>query len=195
MDRHFPVGQHDRTKWTRHGKRDSIPDEGDVGRRQRFCGGCPFLLWLVVLVRSVLAGDSLPCRSQSRERARAGRPAIRHHRFAARVQPSTTGLPDHPGRQFARDRDTRKKTRTSTQCLTRDIAKRSPTLPRRNWQQNRSGWAKFTDRNHFAANELGAVVFVRRPWPPGIAMDVLVIDRRDCDPERVTKIRSDLAAT
>jgi hypothetical protein len=35
---------------------------------------------------------------------------------------------------FACDRDTRKKTCTSTQCLTWDIAKRSQQLPRRNWQ-------------------------------------------------------------
>jgi hypothetical protein len=34
---------------------------------------------------------------------------------------------------------------------------------------------QFADRNHFAANELGAVVIVRRPWPAGIAMHALVI--------------------
>jgi hypothetical protein len=54
----FPSVSMTRTKWTRHGKRDSIPDEGDLGRHQRFCGGCPFLLCLVVIIRSVLSGDS-----------------------------------------------------------------------------------------------------------------------------------------
>jgi hypothetical protein len=30
----FPSVSMTRTKWTRHGKRDSIPDEGDAGRHQ-----------------------------------------------------------------------------------------------------------------------------------------------------------------
>jgi hypothetical protein len=54
----FPSVSMTRAKWTRHGKRDFIQDEGDVGRHQRFCGGCPFLLCLVVIIRSVLSGDS-----------------------------------------------------------------------------------------------------------------------------------------
>ena len=166
-----------RTKWTRYGKRDSIPDKGDVGRHQRFCGGCPWLLWLVVFVRSVLSGGSLTCRSQSGERSRAGRPAVPHHPFAAQFNRPPRVCPSTQGGNFARDRETRKKTRTSTQCLTRDIAKRSPQLQRRSWQQSQSGWTKFTDRNHFAANELGAVVMVRKPWPPEIAMHVLLILR------------------